>query len=92
VVVKADSITIKGGKAAWTYSLDEPAQGRVAVRLRLGLLDGWCADAPARTRGTPPSSAKYDHPGLFKAAPKTPAPASCPAIPGAASPSGAFLY
>jgi DNA-binding beta-propeller fold protein YncE len=90
VVVKSDSISVKGGKAGWTYSLDEPAQGRVAVRLRLGTLDGWCADAPARTRGTPPSSAKYDQPNLFKAAPKSPAPASCPAIPGAGSPSGAF--
>src|SRR4029450_1802710 len=51
VVVKADSITIKGGKAAWTYSLDEPAQGRVAVRLRLALPDALCAHAPARARG-----------------------------------------
>src|SRR5262249_43897095 len=36
IVVKQDSITVKGGEDGWTYTLDEPAQGRVAVRLRLG--------------------------------------------------------
>jgi DNA-binding beta-propeller fold protein YncE len=91
VIVKSDSITVRGGKAAWTYSLDEAAQGRVAVRLRLGIMDGWCADAPPRTRGNPPSSAKYDRPDFFKAAPKTPAPPSCPPIPMSGSPSGAFV-
>ncbi len=91
VIVKSDSITVKGGKAAWSYSLDEVAQGRVAVRLRLGITDGWCADAPARTRGNPPSSSRYDQPDYFKAAPKTPAPVSCPPVPGGGSPSGAFV-
>jgi DNA-binding beta-propeller fold protein YncE len=91
VLVESDSIAVKGGKAGWTYSLDEAAQGRVAVRLRLGIIDGWCADAPARARGNPPSTAKYDQPDLFEAAPKTPAPAVCPPVPGGSSPSGAFV-
>jgi DNA-binding beta-propeller fold protein YncE len=91
VVVKANTITIKGGKAAWSYSLDEVAQGRVAVRLRLGDGEGWCADAPARTGGNPPSSAKYDQPDRFEGQPKTPAPATCPMVPGGGSPSGAFV-
>lgn len=90
VVVKTDTIAIKGGKAAWTYTLDEPQQGRVAVRLRLGTADGWCADAPAQAKGNPPSTAKSDQPGRFKAQPKTPAPAACPPTP-VSSPSGAFL-
>ncbi len=83
VVVKADTITVRGGKAAWTYTLDEAAQGRVGVRLRLGGDDGWCADAPAQ-----PGS---DRPSRFKAVPKTPAPAACPPLPGGGSPSGAFV-
>src|SRR5262249_31719567 len=36
VVVKEDSITVRGGKAAFAYTLDEPAQGAVALRLQLG--------------------------------------------------------
>jgi hypothetical protein len=61
------------------------------VRLRLGIIDGWCADAPARARGNPPSTARYDQPDIFEAAPKTPAPAVCPPVPGGSSPSGAFV-
>jgi hypothetical protein len=91
VMVKADQIVVKGGKSAWTYTLDEPSQGRVAVRLRLGADPGWCADAPAQAKGTPPSTAKFDRPGKFKAQPKSPAPASCPVVPPVGSPSGAFL-
>jgi DNA-binding beta-propeller fold protein YncE len=90
VVVKADTITVKGGKAEWAYTLDEPQQERVAVRLRLGNGDGWCADAPARVMGNS-GTARSDRPGLFKAQPKTPAPMSCPAVPGPGSPSGAFV-
>ena len=74
VTVKADNIRIKG---AGTYSLNEPAQGRVATRLALGSA-AWCGDAPAKTSGNPPSSAKNDLPGKFVAQSKTPPPASCP--------------
>ncbi|HEV7733904.1 MAG TPA: hypothetical protein VGR62_17170 [Candidatus Binatia bacterium] len=91
VLVKADQIMVKGGKAAWTYTLDEAQQGRVAVRLRLGSESGWCADAPAQAKGNPPSTASSDRIGKFKGQPKSPAPASCPSVPPPGSPSGAFL-
>src|SRR5262249_35803639 len=91
IVVTQDSITVKGGKDGWAYTLDAPAQGRVAVRLRLGDLDGWCADDGARAKGNPPSTASSDRPDLFKGAPKAPAPAVCPTVPSGGSASGAFL-
>jgi hypothetical protein len=91
VVVKADGITVKGGKDTWSYTLNEPSQGRVAVRLRLGGTDGWCTEAPALAKGEPPSTAKSDRPDLFKSAHKAPAPAACPAVPAGGSASGAFL-
>src|SRR5262249_6831037 len=77
VIVKQDSITVKGGKDGWMYTLDESAQGRVAVRLRLGDLAGWCADDGALAKGNPPSTANFDHPDLFKGAPRAPAPQVC---------------
>jgi hypothetical protein len=76
IIVKKDSIIVKGGKAGWTYSLNEPSQGHVAVRLLLGNV-GWCADAPAKTSGNPPSTAKNDHVDRFVAQ-SSPAPAICP--------------
>src|SRR4029450_9918166 len=60
VTVRADAIAIRGGKANWSYTLNEAAQGRVAVQLRLGTGAGWCADAPAKTSGSPPSTASND--------------------------------
>jgi len=77
ITVKADSIRIKG---AGSYSLDETKQVRVATRLQLGAAT-WCADAPAKASGNPPSTAKNDLQGKFVAQPKTPPPAACPAIP-----------
>ena len=74
VTVKADKISIKG---TGTYTLNEPAQGRIATRLQLGSAS-WCADAPAKASGNPPSTAKNDLAGKFVAQPKTPAPGSCP--------------
>jgi len=91
VVVKGDQILVRGGKDGWTYSLDEPEQESIAVRLRLGTSDGWCAAAPAQMKGNPPSTAKSDRPGLFAGQPKSPAPAVCPPLPGGGSPSGAFV-
>ena len=75
--VKADLISLRGGGAAFGYSLDEPQQGRVSVRLAFGETV-WCADAPAKPSGSPPSTAHSDRPGTFTAQPKSPAPASCP--------------
>jgi hypothetical protein len=81
IVLKNDFLSIKGGKANWSYTLDEPAQGRVAVRLTLSDGSGWCADAPAKRTGNPPSSANTDKQDKFIAQPSTPPPASCPALP-----------
>src|SRR5262249_61335984 len=75
-----------GGKDKWTYTLNEPRQGSVAVRLRLGDMDGWCADAPALAQGKPPSTAKSDRPDLFKSQRNAPAPAVCPAVPAGGPP------
>src|SRR5207249_9922062 len=78
ITVKADSISIRGGKANWPYTLDEPSQGRVAVRLTLGSGATWCADVPARVSGSPPSTARNDTQDKFVGQPATPAPSACP--------------
>lgn len=77
----ADFLQVRGGRANWTYTLDEPSQGRVAVRFTLGDGAGWCADAPAKVSGSPPSTARSDLPEKFVGHPWTPAPATCPALP-----------
>ncbi len=81
VSVTLDKITIRGGKTNWSYTLNEAAQGRVGVRLTLGTAVLWCADAPAKATGNPPSTAGTDKIGKFIARPKTPAPAVCPPTP-----------
>jgi len=45
VTVKPDRIIVRGGRG-WSYTLDESAQGRIAVRLLLGTKAG----APTRRR------------------------------------------
>jgi len=59
VTITADKITIRGFGA---YSLNEPLQGRIATRLFLGQRV-WCADAPAKLTGHPPTTAKTDRSG-----------------------------
>ena len=80
-IVKADQLQIRGGKSNWAYTLDEPSQGRIAVRLTLGGGATWCSDAPAKSSGSPPSTASNDRVDKFTAQTRTPAPASCPALP-----------
>jgi hypothetical protein len=80
VVVEADKITVKGGKSAFGYTLNEPQQGSVGVRLLLGP-GGWCAEAPAKTSGNPPSTTRNDTVDKFVGEPKSPPPATCPALP-----------
>jgi DNA-binding beta-propeller fold protein YncE len=77
VVLVADRIGIRGGGAQWGYTLDEPAQGSVALRLLPGTVDGWCTVAPARASGRPLSTAPFDHPGKFVGK-AVEAPAACP--------------
>ncbi len=74
VVVKADRIVVRGRGAGFGYTLDEPAQGRVGVRLALAGGVRWCSDAPARTA----ADDRVDH---FVARPRTPAPTICPLSP-----------
>jgi hypothetical protein len=81
VTLRADSISVKGGKANWTYTLDEPAQDEVAVRLQLGSAPVWCAEAQAKASGNPPSTATNDKPGRFVGARSGPPFGSCPATP-----------
>ena len=72
VTVKNHRIVVRGGKAAFGYTLDEATQGSVAMRLQLGAGDIWCAEA-----GRPPSTPKIDRPGKFQAK-SAPPPAACP--------------
>ncbi|HXJ33401.1 MAG TPA: hypothetical protein VMS22_05110 [Candidatus Eisenbacteria bacterium] len=81
VTVTRDRIVVKGGAASWGYTLDEPSQGRVALRLSLGTGLRWCADAPAKTSGSPASTTPNDRPNRFVAQAKSPAPSSCPPRP-----------
>jgi hypothetical protein len=80
VILAPETIRIRG---TIPYSLDESAQGVIAVRLVPGLFSdaGWCAAAPARRQGAQGSTAKYDHVGRFVAAKQTPPPAACPPLP-----------
>ena len=71
VTVHADRVSVRGGKAAWTYTLDEPAQGRVAVCLTLGTDRPWCAEAPGA----------IDAVNQFVAVRDAPPPTSCPPVP-----------
>jgi YVTN family beta-propeller protein len=82
VVLGPNALRVRG---RIPYSLDEPAQGRVAVRLtpRLFPGGGWCAAAPARARGPQRSTARSDRPGRFRGAAGTAPPAACPPIPRA---------
>ena len=74
LLVSHDEIVVRGGGARWLYTLDQPAQGRVAVRLRFGDGATWCADAPAS------SSPHADEMGRFRAA-LAPPPSACPLVP-----------
>jgi hypothetical protein len=81
VTVQPNRIIVKGGKSAWGYTLDEPSQGRIALRLTLGGGRPWCAEVPARVTGNPPSTSASDRVDRFVGQPKTPPPPSCPPVP-----------
>ena len=79
--VRDDLILARG---TGSYTLDEPAQGRVAVLLRLGSLStgsAWCAVADADEVGERRSTAKTDRRGRFVGEPQSPPPAVCPTPP-----------
>jgi hypothetical protein len=75
VTVRTDLLTLRGGKAAFGYSLAGAPQGRVALRLGLGADRPWCVDVPAAARTS------SDTPTRFVGQPRTPSPAVCPAVP-----------
>src|SRR5262245_39028714 len=77
VKLKLGRLSIKAAKAAWGYTLDEPEQRRMAVRLTLGSSVQWCAEAPARS--TP--SGQLDQTDSFQGEPNAPPPDECPAPP-----------
>jgi hypothetical protein len=73
ITIKTDQLRVSGGGANFTYTLDENAQGSMAVRVRTGASGTvWCADA---------TSPRVDIAGRFQASPKTPPPGSCPSVP-----------
>jgi subtilisin family serine protease len=74
VLIKRDLILVRGGKDSWGYTLDEPAQGAVAVRLQLGDAPPWCAVIPA-------SAPQQDRVDMFVGRRDAPAPAGCPSLP-----------
>jgi len=79
-----DKLSVHTSGASWGYTLDEPLQRRVAVRLTVGLGPfSWCSDAPAKTSGSPPSTAANDHVGRFVAFRNTPplGYGQCPPLP-----------
>lgn len=90
ISLKSGLLKIKAGKENWGYTLDEPKQGRMAVKLTLGTGVSWCAEAPAKQKGTPPSTDKFDRVDKFLSEKNWPAPTGCP-VPPLGSPSGAFV-
>jgi len=81
VRLRADRLQLKGGGPSWTFDLSTPPERRVAVRLALGTERPWCAAAPAKVSGNPPSSAASDTASRFVGQPKTAAPLVCPPTP-----------
>lgn len=81
IKLAADSLQIQGQVSA--YTLDEPQQGYMALRLQLGQQRGtiYCAAAGAQVSGSPLSTAGYDRPGLFTAEPGAAYPTVCPEVP-----------
>jgi hypothetical protein len=79
IIVRPNRLRIRAGGVSWAYTLDEPQQGAIAVELRLGTAAPWCASAPAKTSGSPPSSASFDRVDRFVGTRNTPPPAVCPA-------------
>jgi hypothetical protein len=48
LVVRKDRLIIRGEGEGFAYTLDEPAQGRIALRLELGGAVAFCADTEGR--------------------------------------------
>jgi len=73
VVVKDDLLRVKAKGASFGYTLDEPAQGSIAVRLAAGGSLTWCGVSAPRLG--------LDTQDSFVGVKDSPAPPSCPAVP-----------
>jgi YVTN family beta-propeller protein len=80
ITLRMDTLLVKAGKASWSYTLNEPQQGRIALKLAMGQY-AFCSDAPARSSGNPSSTLPSDHVDRFVAAPDFPAPLACVPVP-----------
>lgn len=74
--IKIDKLQLRGGGASFDYTLDEAAQGAIAVRIKFGGGPSFCAEAGPRT--APP---RRDVASRFTAETKTPPPPDCPPLP-----------
>lgn len=81
ITVRGNLLRIRGGKSSWGYTLNEPSQVRMAVRMTMGNGFRWCTETTAKTSGNPPSTASNDRVDKFVGARRVPAPAVCPAVP-----------
>jgi hypothetical protein len=76
-VTSAGRVTLSAKGSSWLYTLNEPSQGHVAVRLQLGSGTTWCTTFPAK----PSASGANDTVDKFVGAPNLPIPTSCPPVP-----------
>jgi hypothetical protein len=74
VTIKANKLRVRGGGANWSYTLNEPSQGQMAVRLTLGGGLRFCASAP-------PKATTTDVVDRFVGARQAPPPVTCPPVP-----------
>jgi len=68
------AVDLRGGGPWFGYTLDEPAQGKIAVRLQLGRGDVWCTTFTAK----PGRDARNDRPGRFVGSRQRAVPTDCP--------------
>jgi hypothetical protein len=73
VVVKGDLLKVKAKGASFGYTLDEPSQGSIAVRVAAGGSLTWCALSVPKPG--------FDHQDTFRGLKDSPAPPSCPPVP-----------
>lgn len=77
VMVAADRLKVRAGGAAFLYTLDEPAQYVLALRLQLGAHAPWCVEAPAAGDSPGPNDGPQHFRGESDRAPAS----SCPPLP-----------
>jgi len=75
VFLRPGILYVRADGPDWGYTLDEPSQGRIAMRFTSGTGDTWCFDVPAWQ-----PHAKYDYPNKFQTYKNGPA-ATCPPLP-----------